>query len=62
MIWGWEGSYERKGDLVRKSCLRLAPLKEPLSVGEHRGGLRSQRRRILVSAWWFRLWVGRGYG
>lgn len=37
----------------------LAPSEEPLTV-EH-GSLRNRRRRISMSAWWFRLQTGHGY-
>lgn len=51
MISGWEGSYERKGELFfwEGAVLGLAPLKEPLSVEQ--GSLRNHRRNILMSAW-----------
>lgn len=47
MTLGWEGSYERKGELFfggGGAVLGLAPLKEPLSVEQ--GSLRNHRRNI----------------
>lgn len=43
MIWGWEGSYKRKGEiLVRITILGASTFKEPLSMVQ--GSLRNQSK------------------